>query len=85
MGRTAKASDFTPEKAEKCRALVFEVAATYHIPPVWITAKVRIHPASAARREVMQRMITDLHMKRWQVAACFGRSVRRVRKSVLGV
>ena len=71
--------------AAKCRVLVYDAAKSYQIPPVWVTAHIRIPAADKARREVMRSMIVELKLKRWQVAAAFNRDLRRVRKSVLGV
>ena len=71
--------------AQECRDLVYAAAKKYDIPPVYITAHIRIPAADKARKEVMCTMIVDLKLKRWQVAAAFGRDLRRVRKSVLGV
>ena len=70
---------------EMCRNLINEVAATYDVPPIMITAHVRNHTADLARMEVQRLMLTVLHLRRWQVARIFNRDVRRVRKSVLGV
>ena len=71
--------------AQKCRELVYEAAKKHGIPGVYITAHIRIPAADKARREVMRAMIVTLKLRRWQVAAAFGRDLRRVRKSVLGV
>lgn len=69
----------------RCRKLVFDAAERFQIPPVLITAHVRHRTADIARTEVMRTMIVTIHLRRWQVARLFGRDVRRVRKSVLGV
>ena len=66
-----------------CRTLVFEAAAKHKVPPVYVTAHVRVPAAVQARAEVMIAMIDRYGMKRWQVAFIFGRAKRRVRASVL--
>lgn len=75
----------TPEVAEQCRQIVYVAAAKYDVPPVYITSHMRTIAADQARREVMQQLITQVHLARWQVAAMLGRDLRRVRKSVLDV
>lgn len=74
----------TPELREKVIALIM-AADRHKIPPVYVTAHVRYPAADTARHEVMRTMITELGLRRWQVAYIFNRDVRRVRKSVLGV
>ena len=75
----------TPELRAACCGLVFKAAKFYEIPPAYITAHTRFTQADRARRWVMQQMLRKLHMKRYQVALAFGRDIRRVRKSVLGI
>lgn len=70
---------------QKCYALVHREAEKRGIPAVYITAHVRNPVADKARKSVQRKMIVKLKMKRCQVAAFFGRDLRRVRKSVLGV
>jgi len=70
---------------KKCTKLVLEASRKYDVPPVIITSHCKHARASQARREVMAVMIADYGMRRWQVAEAFGRDVRRVRKSVIGV
>lgn len=50
-----------------------------------ITAHVRSELADKVRVEVWRVMIVKLRLRRWQVAALFGRDRRRLRKSVIGV
>jgi hypothetical protein len=69
----------------RCTSLVYQVAQKHDVAPVLITAHVKSIAADRARREVMVTMITEFGMRRWQVASAFGRDLRRVRKSVLGV
>jgi hypothetical protein len=69
----------------RCRRLVFQAAERHEVSPVCITAHTRIVRADRARLWVMRQMIVRLRMRRWQVALLFGRDVRRVRKSVIGV
>jgi hypothetical protein len=76
---------WTPQLAQRIRRLVFATAARYKIPPVYVTAHVRYPLADAARHEVMRTLIATFGLRRWQVAFIFGRDLRRVRKSVLGV
>ena len=66
-----------------CRVLVYEAAERHGVPPVYVTAHVRVPAAVQARAEVMVTMIDRYGMKRWQVAFLFGRAKRRVRASVL--
>lgn len=80
-----KAQPITRPVAEKCRELVYATAKKYDLPAVYITAHIRNPIADEARKEVQRTMITDLGLRRYQVAAIFGRDLRRVRKSVLGV
>lgn len=75
----------TPEVADQCRQIVYVIAAKYDIPPVYITSHMRSMAADQARREVMQQLLSQVHLARWQVAAMLGRDLRRVRKSVLHV
>lgn len=69
----------------ECRSAVYESAKAYDVPPVLITAHSRCVRADHARKWVMRYMVSHMRMKRWQVALIFGRDLRRVRKSVLGV
>lgn len=75
----------SPALAERCRALVLFTARKYEIPPVYVTAHVRAPIADQARKEVWRVMIGEMGMTRGQVAGLFGRDLRRVRKSVLGI
>lgn len=79
------APEITPELREQCRQLVYSAAEKYHIPPAYITAHTRFASADKARKWVMCQMLQVLHMKRHQIAMAFGRDLRRVRKSALGV
>jgi len=79
------APEITTELRRQSILVVFATAKEYDIPPVHITAHVRCVKADAARKQVMRLMLTELGMARYQVAEAFDRSVRRVRKSVLGV
>ena len=76
---------FTEEMFIQCNKLIYDTAFKYDIPPVWITAHVRVKAADLARQEVMRAMITEVGMMRSQVARLMKRDYRRVRKSVLGV
>jgi hypothetical protein len=75
----------TAALAEECRTLVIFTARKYEIPPVFVTAHIRNPIADEARKEVQRTMIGEMGLKRCQVAAIFGRDLRRVRKSVLGI
>ncbi|MCE5310433.1 MAG: hypothetical protein LLG20_22580 [Acidobacteriales bacterium] len=83
--RCAVARPIDRQMAEKCRNLVYSVAKQRKIPPVWITAHVRYPGADEARKEVWRVMIRDFGLCRHQVAEMFGRDLRRVRKTVIGV
>lgn len=80
-----KRPEITYSLRRKCTNLVLATARKYEVAPVLITAHVKHTRACVARREVMAVMIQEYGMRRWQVAEAFGRDVRRVRKSVLGV
>lgn len=80
-----KAPRFTPKLREECRSLVYLAAKVYRVPPAYITAHTRFGAADVARKWVMCEMIKTLRLRRHQVAMIFGRDLRRVRKSVLGV
>ncbi len=71
--------------ADRCRKLVLEVAKKHNVAPCLITAHVRHEIADEARKEVMRRMIVEFGFRRSRVARIFGRDLRRVRRSVLGV
>jgi len=71
--------------ARKCRAVVYRTAAKHGVPPVYITAHIRLSAADEARLEVWRYMFRVLGLRRWQIAKMFCRDVRRVRKSVIGV
>lgn len=73
------------EIAEKCRELVYATAKKYSLPPVYITAHVRYKGTDEARKEVMRTMIVNFGLSRKLVAGIFGRDLRRVSKSALGV
>jgi hypothetical protein len=75
----------TPELAEQCRNLVIFTANKYELPPVYLTAHVRHVVADEARKEVWRVMVGEMGLKRYQVAGMFGRDLRRIRKSVIGV
>lgn len=79
------APEITPALRDQCRQLVYTAAKAYQVPAAYITAHTRFSPADAARKWVMCQMIQQLHMKRHQVAMAFGRDLRRVRRSVLGI
>lgn len=65
--------------------LIIATAAKYQVPPAYITAHVVEPPVvNTARKEVQRRMLLELGMRRFQIAAAFGRSLRRVRASVIG-
>ena len=67
----------------RCVALVIEIAGRHHVPPALVVAHCHRSDACAARAEVMREMFR-LGLKRIQIAAAFGRDVRRVRASVIG-
>ncbi len=71
--------------AEKCRALVYAAAKRHRIPPVYVTAHVRMPAADEARKEVWRVMIVQMGLGRRVVAEMFGRDRRRLRQSVIGV
>ena len=79
-----QAADLDEAKAQRCRELVYAAAEKYQVPPAYIVAHIRGRKVDAARHEVMRSMLTELKLRRWQVAAIFCRDLRRVRKSVLG-
>jgi hypothetical protein len=68
---------------QRCREILIEESAKYGIAPAYVVAHVRMTRANVARREVQQRMISELGMRRHVVAYFFGRDLRRVRASVL--
>ena len=70
---------------ERCRELIIATADAHGVAPVLITAHIRLRAADVARTEVYRAMITDLHLRRWQIALILKRDVRRLRRSVLGV
>ena len=67
----------------KCVALVIEAAEKWKVAPALIVAHCRCARVCWARAEVMQAMFR-LGLKRYQIAAAFGRDQRRVRASVIG-
>ena len=69
----------------KCTEMVYYAAKKFDVPAVYIAAHTRHVVADEARKWVMREMISELGMRRWQVALAFGRDLRRVRRSVLGV
>lgn len=69
----------------KCVRLIHATAKKYQVPPVFITSHVRSQAADKARKEVWGVMISEYGFRRWQIAKLFGRDLRRVRKSVIGV
>lgn len=74
------------ETRSKCRVILLETAVKYEVAPCLIVAHAVEPPAvNKARIEVQQRMFTELGMRRRWIAVSFGRSLRRVRKSVIGV
>lgn len=81
----SSAPPITPRLRARCREFVYQEAARFSVPPAYVVAHVRGIAVDEARRRVMVRMIRTLRMKRWQVAMAFGRDVRRVRRSVLGI
>lgn len=85
MPAPKRSPEITLELRTRATRMVYEEAERFKVPPVDVTAHVCGVSAGKARREVMRRMITELGMARHQVAKAFGRDVRRVRKSVLGV
>lgn len=78
-------TEIDAKTAQRCRELVYAAAAKYQVPPCYIIAHMRGRRVDAARKEVMVTMLTELSLRRWQVAMIFFRDLRRVRKSVLGV
>lgn len=74
-----------PAIVQNCRNIITECAVKYQIPPAFVVAHVRGSAADAARKEAMRRILTQIGLRRTQLAKLFGRSPRRVRKSVLGV
>ena len=81
---TNKASKLPPKQIrKKCVSLVLEAAEKWKVPPALIVAHCRCGAVCKARMEVMQAMF-ELGMKRCQIAAAFGRDLRRVRSSVIG-
>lgn len=69
--------------AQKCRDMVYDAAARYGVPPVFITAHIPSSAAHQARLEVQAVMVNELGLRRWQVAKIFNRDLRRMRASVL--
>ena len=69
----------------KIRERVYALAAEHRIPPVFITAHIRVPKAIVARNSLMVTLITEYGLARYQVAEIFGRDRRRIRRSVLGV
>ena len=58
-------------------------ARKWQVPPALVVARCRTGPVVKARLEAMQAMFA-LGLKRCQIAAAFGRDLRRVRSSVIG-
>ena len=85
MRPAKKVSKMDHRLAEKCRNLVMKTSVKYGVPPVYITAHIRVRAADVARREVWRTMIVQFGMTRKLVADIFGRDRRRLRKSVIGV
>lgn len=69
----------------ECVRLIHRTAKKYDVPACLLTAHVRSVAADEARKEVWTVMIGEYGMRRHQVARLFGRDLRRVRKSVIGV
>jgi hypothetical protein len=69
----------------KLRDRVYALAAEHCIPPVFITAHIRVPKAIVARNTLMVECISKYGLARYQVAQIFGRDRRRIRRSVLGV
>lgn len=67
-----------------CRSFLLWVAQKYDVPPAFIVAHIRQVKVIKARREVMRKML-DWGLSRSQIALAFGRDLRRVRASVIGV
>ena len=67
----------------KCVQLVIAAGEKWKVPPAQIVAHCRCAPVCRARAEVMRAMFA-LGLKRYQIAAAFGRDLRRVRASVIG-
>ena len=80
-----QAPTITADLECRCRLLIYRTAEKYGIAPVLITAHVRSFHADKARKEVWREMIGKFRLRRWQVAHMFGRDVRRLRRSVIGV
>lgn len=75
--------DFT---RRRCIKILLEESRRFNVPDYLITAHTVEPPrANEARKAVQRRMMTELGISRAQIARVFGRSVRRVRRSVLGV
>ena len=69
----------------RCVRILLEESARFGVPDFCITAHVVEPPrANTARKVVQRRMIEELGISRAQIARVFGRSVRRVRRSVIG-
>ena len=67
----------------QCLAIVIAAAEKWQVPPALVVAHCRTGPVVKARLEAMQAMFA-LGLKRCQIAAAFGRDLRRVRSSVIG-
>lgn len=80
-----KAPPIPASVKSKIRDRVYALAAEHRIPPVFITAHVRVSKAVEARNTLMVACIAEYGLARYQVAQIFGRDRRRIRRSVLGV
>jgi hypothetical protein len=69
---------------QRVREVVYWKARVFGIPPVFITAHVHYYRAHQARVAVWKHLIVRMRIPRTHVAEMFGRSHRRLRKSVLG-
>ena len=84
MPAVVKRSKMDHQLAKKCREVVEKKAREYGIPPVYITAHIRLLLADRARVEVWRVMVYELGMTRQLVADIFRRDRRRLRASVIG-
>lgn len=77
--------EITPAVEIRIHQVVLDVAKKHDVPPVYITAHTRKRGVDEARKEVWRKLISEVGLTRGQVAEIFGRDLRRLRKSVIGV
>jgi hypothetical protein len=70
---------------QRCIRILLQESKRFNVPDYLITAHTVEPPrANEARKAVQRRMRKELGISRAQIARVFGRSVRRVRCSVIG-